>query len=98
MQLPGPKLLADAGQILFAHIPIVAEDTDFDQFMAVKAGADLLHDRFGQPVLADGNDGVESVGTGTQLTSLVGSYIKHSVTLRKGRILPSLGNETNQNE
>ena len=37
-------------------------------------------------------------GTGTQLTSLVGSYIKHSVTLRKGRILPSLGNETNQNE
>lgn len=94
----GPKLFADAGHILFADIPIIVEDTDFDQFMAVKAGADLLHDGFGKPVLADGNNWVESVGTGTQLTSLVGSYVKHSITLCKGRILPGLGNETNQNE
>lgn len=43
----GTELFADDRQILFAFCPIVVEDADFDQFMAVQVAADLLQYRVG---------------------------------------------------
>lgn len=40
------ELVADRGQILFAFLARVVEDTDFDQFVAFETDADFMHDGF----------------------------------------------------
>ena len=75
----GTELFADDCQILFALSPIVVEDADFDQFMAVQVGAYLVQNRVRKPVLTDDDDWIQGVGTSPQGTSLVSANIKHSV-------------------
>lgn len=75
----GTELFADGRQIFFTLSPIIVKDADFDQFMAVQAGADLLQNRVRKPVLTDGDDWIQGVGSGSQGTALVSAKIKHSV-------------------
>lgn len=83
----GVELLANGGQKLFAHFPVIVEDADLDQFVTDQAGTDFVQHGFGQAVLADCNDGVQGVGTGAQGATLVCSNSKHQLNLIKERIL-----------
>jgi hypothetical protein len=60
----GTQLFTDRRQIAFTNFPLIIENADFDQFVAIKAEADFLQDRFGLAVLTDGNNRIECMGAG----------------------------------
>ena len=85
----GAQLFANRRQIAFTNLPLIIENADFDQFVAIKAEADFLQDRLGQAVLTDGNNRIECMGAGAQRAALFGGDFEHSVNLFKERILPA---------
>ena len=87
----GGQLLTDGRQKLIALFAIVVEDANLDQLMAFEIDADLFEDGFRQPVLADGDDGIQGVRACAQGAALFGADFEHSMTLHKERILPSFG-------
>lgn len=73
-----PQLFADLGKILFADVAVVFEHPNLYQFMAFEADIDLAQNRIGKPVLADGYDGIEAVGSGAQGAALLGCDLDHA--------------------
>lgn len=71
------KGFADLGKVIVALFPIVAIDADLDQLMTIQRVVDFLQDCLGKAVLADGNDRIESVGTGAQSAALVSGKLQH---------------------
>ncbi len=75
----GAQLLADGFEKCFAHGTFVVINTDFDELVAVEAGADFLEHRFRQAVLADRDHGVQRMRLGAQGAALVGCKTEHEV-------------------
>ena len=73
------KFLTDGGEITQAIIPAVAVDTDLDQFVGGETGIDFFQDTVAQTILGDGNDRVQTVGTGAQFANLGGSQLRHVI-------------------
>ena len=51
--------VADPGEQCVARVPVVAEHADLDQLMREQVDVDFVQHRGSEPVLADGDDGMQ---------------------------------------
>ena len=52
---------ADPGQKLLACVPVVAEHADLDELMREEVDVDFVQHGGGEPLVADGDDGMQRV-------------------------------------
>jgi hypothetical protein len=75
---------ADLDQERMPRVPVVAEHADFDELMREKVDIDFVQHRGGEPVLADGDDGMQGVRFRAQRAALGRCLGSHSVILLDG--------------
>lgn len=66
----GTGALTQRRQPGVALAAVGAGDADLDQLMRIEGRVEFINDRLGQPVLADPNEGMAMVGTGSQESDL----------------------------
>ena len=60
------ECFADLGQECVPRVPVVAEHADLDQLMREQVDVDFVQHGGSEPVLADGDDGMQRVGFRTK--------------------------------
>ncbi len=71
------QIIADLTQQGFTLVAFRLVYANLDEFVGGEATVDFLAHRFGETLLADGDDGVERVGAGAQGSPLGGGQFDH---------------------